>query len=111
MLTDPAEADPKRASRFRVMVSEGEARASFSLLEMLPTSAGVRRCSSASGDVAGRFREAVPPVHSPVQSPWSRFYNDPSPPTSTSRPPDVTHVINETRPSPFFALFRFRVLY
>ena len=35
----------------------------------------------------------------------------PSPPTSTSRPPDVTHVINETRPSPFFALFRFRVLY
>ena len=25
--------------------------------------------------------------------------------TSTSRPPDVTHVINETRPSPFFALF------
>jgi len=31
--------------------------------------------------------------------------------TSTSRPPDVTHVINETRPSPFFAFFRFRVLY
>ena len=30
---------------------------------------------------------------------------------STSRPPDVTHVMNETRPSPFFALFRFRVLY
>lgn len=59
MLTDPAEADTKRASRFRVMVSEGEARASFSWLEMLPTSAGVRRCSSASGDVAGRFREAV----------------------------------------------------
>ena len=36
------------------------------------------------------------------------------PPTSlrvTSCPPDVTHVMNETRPSPFFALFRFRVLY
>ena len=30
---------------------------------------------------------------------------------STSRPPDVTHVMNESRPSPFFALFRFRVLY
>ena len=30
---------------------------------------------------------------------------------STSRPPDVTHVMNETRPSPFFALFRFRVLH
>ena len=30
---------------------------------------------------------------------------------STSCPPDVTHVMNETRPSPFFALFRFRVLY
>ena len=29
---------------------------------------------------------------------------------STSRPPDVAHVMNETRPSPFFALFRFRVL-
>ena len=31
--------------------------------------------------------------------------------TSNSRPPDVTHVMNETRPSPFFALFRFHVLY
>ena len=35
---------------------------------------------------------------------------DPSPPTSTLRPPDVIHVIGVPRPSPFFALFRFRVL-
>ena len=36
---------------------------------------------------------------------------DPSPPTSTLRPPDVIHVIGVPRPSPFFALFRFCVLY
>ena len=30
---------------------------------------------------------------------------------STLRPPDVTHVMDETRPSLFFALFHFRVLY
>ena len=30
---------------------------------------------------------------------------------STLCPPDVTHVMNETRSSPFFPLFRFRVLY
>jgi len=36
---------------------------------------------------------------------------DPSPHTSTSRPPDVIHVTGVPRPSPFFALFRFRVLY
>ena len=33
------------------------------------------------------------------------------PSTSTSRPPDVIHVIGVPRPSPFFALFRFRVSY
>ena len=33
------------------------------------------------------------------------------PPTFTSRPPDIIHVIGVPRPSPFFALFRFRVLY
>ena len=27
----------------------------------------------------------------------------PSPPTSTSRPPDIIHVMNAPRPSPFFA--------
>ena len=26
---------------------------------------------------------------------------------STSRPPDITHMMNETRPSPFFAVFHF----
>ena len=36
---------------------------------------------------------------------------DPSPPTSTSCPPDVIHVIGVPRPSPFFVLFRFHVLY
>ena len=36
---------------------------------------------------------------------------DPSLPTSTSRPPDVIHVIGVPRPSPFFTLFRFHVLY
>ena len=53
---------------------------------------------------------------------WSSFhecvhgrYTGWSPPpyiiiASTSRPPDVTHVMDETRPSPFFTLFRFRVL-
>ena len=30
---------------------------------------------------------------------------------STSHPPDVTHMMNETKPSPLFTLFRFRVLY
>ena len=30
---------------------------------------------------------------------------------STSRPPDITHVINKTRPSPFFVLFHLVVLY
>ena len=35
----------------------------------------------------------------------------PLPLTSLSRPPDVIHVMNETSPSPFFALFRFHVLY
>ena len=30
---------------------------------------------------------------------------------STSRPPDVIHVMDETRSSPFFTLFHFRVLY
>ena len=34
-----------------------------------------------------------------------------APPTSTSRPPDVIHVIGVPRPSPFFVLFPFRVLY
>ena len=34
-----------------------------------------------------------------------------TPPTSTSRPPDVIHVIGVPRPSPFFALFCFRVLW
>ena len=32
-------------------------------------------------------------------------------PMSTLRPPDVIHVIGVPRPSPFFMLFRFRVLY
>ena len=36
---------------------------------------------------------------------------DPSPPMSTSRPPDVIHVIGVPRRSLFFPLFRFRVLY
>ena len=36
---------------------------------------------------------------------------DPSPPTSTSCPPDVIHVIGVPRPSPFFMLFCFCVLY
>jgi len=41
-----------------------------------------------------------------------RYLNvDPSPPTSTSRPPDVIHVIGVPRPSLFFALFRFRTVY
>ena len=31
--------------------------------------------------------------------------------TSTSRPPDVIHVIGVPRPSPFFVLFHFHVLY
>ena len=39
------------------------------------------------------------------------FAVGPLPFTSFTRPPDVTHVMDETRPSPFFALFRFRVLY
>ena len=34
-----------------------------------------------------------------------------APPTSTSRPPNIIHVIGVPRPSPFFALFRFCVLY
>ena len=34
-----------------------------------------------------------------------------APHTSTSRPPDVIHVIGVPGPSPCFALFRFRVLY
>ena len=34
-----------------------------------------------------------------------------APPTSTLRPPNVIHVIGVPRPSPFYALFRFRVLY
>ena len=45
---------------------------------------------------------------------WSlvRYLNvDPSPPMSTLRLPDVIHVIGVPRPSPFCALFRFRVLY
>ena len=33
------------------------------------------------------------------------------PPTSTSHPPDVIHVIGVPRPSSFFELFRCRVLY
>ena len=32
------------------------------------------------------------------------------PPMSTSRPPDIIHVTSVPRPSPFFALFRLRVL-
>ena len=34
-----------------------------------------------------------------------------APPTSTSRPPNIIHVIGVPRPSPFFTLFRFCVLY
>ena len=34
-----------------------------------------------------------------------------APPTSTLRPPDAIHVIGVSGPSPFFVLFRFRVLY
>ena len=33
------------------------------------------------------------------------------PPTSTSRPPDVIHVVGVPKPSPFFVLFHFHVLY
>ena len=39
------------------------------------------------------------------------FECGPSPPTPTSRPPDIIHVIGVLRPSPFFMLFHFRVLY
>ena len=35
----------------------------------------------------------------------------PYPPMSTLRPPDIIHVIGVPRPSPFFALFGFHVLY
>jgi len=38
------------------------------------------------------------------------FECGPLPPTSTSHPPDIIHVISVPRPSPFFTLFRFRVL-
>ena len=38
------------------------------------------------------------------------FERGPLPPTSTSCPPDVIHVIGVPRPSPFFTLFCFRVL-
>ena len=39
------------------------------------------------------------------------FECGPFPPTSTSRPPDVIYMIGVPRPSPFFALSHFRVLY
>ena len=39
------------------------------------------------------------------------FECGPYPPMSTLRPPDIIHVIGVPRPSPFFALFGFHVLY
>ena len=66
--------------------------------EFLQVTPGLTTLWSSSHEcVHGRYTSWSPP-------PYVIF-------ASTSRPPDVTHVINETRPSPFFALFRFRVLY